>query len=262
VPNKASGKCLVRVTSNDGDTDPLPSDVSDSVFSIIRPAAPSLEVTTPDGGEQLEVGSRFEITWNASDTRGEAVIEYSINNGQTWTEIITVTENDGEYDWTVPDTPSETCLVRVSESGGQLSDVSDVVFSISEKCRVRVTASDNNMDPKPSDMSDAVFTITLPAAPTIRVISPNGGEQLTVGSRFPIKWFGSDSRAEAKIEYSTDSGQSWTEITGSTPNDGEYDWTVPDAPSETCLIRITEIGTQSVDISDAVFSIVVEEVEE
>lgn len=327
VPETVSDKCLVRVAANDSDLDPKPSDVSDAVFSIILPSSPIIKITSPNGGEQLPVGSRFLITWYATNSRGEAVIEYSINGGENWREITSSTENDGQYEWTVPDAPSDNCLVRISETGGQPLDTSDAVFSIvqpspgdititspnggetwnagtlqeitwtangginnviieysqdygttwktvvqttpndgsfnwtvpgiaSDECLVRITSNDAYTDPIPTDVSDAVFSIVPTSSPAITVIAPNGGEQLLVGSLFNITWDAVKSREDVKIEYSVNGGQDWTVITDAADNNGNYEWIIPDTPSETCLVRISETDGQPVDISDAVFSIV------
>lgn len=49
-----------------------------------------------------------------------------------WITIIPSTPDDGIHQWTIPDTPSRECLVRVSDVlDGNLSDVSDAVFTIS-----------------------------------------------------------------------------------------------------------------------------------
>jgi hypothetical protein len=327
VPGKASDKCLVRVAANDSDPDPKPSDVSDAVFSIILPPSPTIRVTAPNGGEQLVVGSQFTITWDAANTREDVQIEYSINGGQNWREITAASGNNGKYDWTVPDAPSDNCLVRISETDGQPSDVSDEIFSIvsptpgditvtspnggetwtagstqqikwtstggidgvkieyspdhgttwktivlttpnsgefdwtvpgiaSDECLVRITSNDVVNDPIPSDVSDAVFSIVPPASPTITIIAPNGGEQLTVGSSVNITWNAVNSREDVKIEYSINGGQPWLLITDAADNNGDYEWIVPDTPSETCLVRVSEIDGQPVDVSDAVFSIV------
>jgi|GEM_PF-932068 len=327
VPDTVSDQCLVRVTSNDNDLDPKPSDVSDAVFSIVLPPEPTVKVTAPNGGEQLVVGSRFTITWYTTHSREDVQIEYSINGGDSWTDITGATENNGKYDWTVPDTPSDNCLVRISITGGQPSDESDGVFSIvpsspsditvtspnggetwtvgslqeikwtstggidsvfidyskdngttwktivqttpnngsyqwtvpdtvSDECLVRVTANDADLDPKPSDVSDRVFSIVLPESPIIRVITPNGGEQLVVGSRFNITWYGTNTREDVKIEYSINGGDTWPVITEATENDGDYDWIIPDTPSDNCLVRISETDGEPVDVSDAIFSII------
>jgi len=58
-------------------------------------------------------------------------IQYSTDNGISWTDIIgPIASDTGSSDWEVPDTPSEECLVRISETGDGLSDTSDATFSI------------------------------------------------------------------------------------------------------------------------------------
>ncbi len=225
-----SDECLVRISSNDSDPDPIPSDVSDEVFSIIPEPAGKFRVTSPNGGESWEVGSTQSIKWINFGDINSVMIEYSYDNGNTWNTIVSSVSNSGTYDWQVPDTVSEECLVRV-------------------------TGSDGNADPRPSDTSDAVFSIVLPSTPTIRVITPNDGEQLIIGSIYKITWFSTNSREPVKIEYSINGGETWTEITGSI-FDGDFDWLVPDEPSVACLVRISAIDGEPVDVSDAVFSIV------
>lgn len=326
VPETASDKCLVRVSADDSDLDPKPADVSDAVFSIILAPSPTIKITAPNGGEQLVVGSWFTVTWRAANTREDVRIEYSINGGQNWREITAATENNGKYEWTVPDEASDNCLVRISETDGQPSDVSNTLFSIvspspaditvtspnggetwtagssqeikwtatgidhvtieyskdngttwktivqttpnsgsfdwtvpeiaSDECLVRITSNDVSNDPIPADISDGVFSIVPPASPTITVMAPNGGEQLTVGSSVNITWSAVNSRGDVKIEYSINGGQEWIIITDAADNNGDYEWLVPDTPSETCMVRISEIDGQPLDISDAVFSIV------
>lgn len=231
IPDSESDECLVRVAANDGDPDPRPWDVSNAPFSILQDVTGELRVTSPNGGEEWEVGSVHSITWANSGDAGTVMIEYSTDYGSAWSTIADSAANTGNFDWTTP-------------------------YAASHECLVRVTAHDDSADPRPSDVSDEVFSIVLPESPTIRVLAPNGGEELVVGSLFEISWFSTSSRDEVQVEYSTNGGDSWTEITGSTENDGDHDWTVPDEPSQTCLVRITELESQLVDLSDAVFSIV------
>ncbi|NIN35055.1 MAG: endonuclease, partial [Gammaproteobacteria bacterium] len=74
--------------------------------------------------EQLPVGSVHAITWSSNGEIGEISLEYSADNGANWTEIVSSTANSGSYDWTIPDAISDTCLVRISEVNGTLSDTS------------------------------------------------------------------------------------------------------------------------------------------
>jgi hypothetical protein len=58
-----------------------------------------------------------------------------------------------------------------------------------------------------------------------------------------------------KIEYSTDAGISWLPIEG-TQNNGTYLWSIPDTPSESCLVRVSDAEDGNpYDKSDNFFSI-------
>jgi len=103
----------------------------------------AVTVTAPNGGEDWCVGTDHEITWT-SQCIDSVKIEYSTDGGSSWITVVGSTVSDGSYFWTVPDTPSSNCLVRICD------------------------AEDNT----PCDQSDAVFTISgSPAAPTNCVAS-------------------------------------------------------------------------------------------
>jgi photosystem II stability/assembly factor-like uncharacterized protein len=90
--------------------------------------------------------------------------------------------------------------------------------------------------------------------PTTTLVQPNGGETLYVGTGYPIR-FEKIFIETIKLEYSTDNGTSWTDI-GTTTNDDEFIWVVPNNVSSNCLIRISDDSDPLVsDMSDAVFSI-------
>jgi hypothetical protein len=60
-----------------------------------------------------------------------------------------------------------------------------------------------------------------------------------------------------KIDYTTTDGSSWITITSSTANTGAYTWTVPNAVSSQCKVKISEAshGRPS-DISNRTFAII------
>jgi hypothetical protein len=163
----------------------------------------------------------------------KVIIEYSIDSGGSWIIIGPSIVNTGSYNWSIPDNPSGNCLVRINGS---------------------------DSDEGPSDVSDAVFSIEPPETPTITVTSPNGGENLIIGSTHNITWTatGMESVENIIIEYSTDSGTAWTTIVFSTSDIGSFSWTVPDHPADNCLIRIrvSDRDEGPSDISDEVFSII------
>jgi hypothetical protein len=93
-------------------------------------STPTITVTSPNGGEKWAAGSSHNITWTTSGSVGNVKIQYSKNNGSSWTTIISSTGNDGSYSWSVPNVSSNQCLVKVSETDGSPTDTSNSVFSI------------------------------------------------------------------------------------------------------------------------------------
>ncbi len=218
IPNTASNNCKVRIS----DLANLSIyDESDNVFSIIQP---SVTVISPNGGELWSVGSNQTITW-ASNNISDVKIEYTTDSGSTWITIISSTPSDGNHAWTIPNTPSNNCKVKISDVA----------------------------NPSTNDESDNSFSIIQPA---ISVTTPNGSESWLVGSTQDITWTSSNV-SNVKIEYSTDSGVSWITIIDSTSSSGNYSWTIPNTPSNNCKVKISDVTNLSIyDESDSVFSII------
>jgi hypothetical protein len=92
---------------------------------------PGITVISPNGGESWKKGTSHPITWTTTGTVGKVKISYTIDNGSNWTTVTSSTANDGTYTWTVPNSLSNRCKIKISEaSDGNTSDTSDVVFSI------------------------------------------------------------------------------------------------------------------------------------
>ncbi len=128
VPDAPSATCLVRVVDA---ADPGRLDMSNAVFTIAAFVPPAVTVTSPDGGESWLAGSSHAITWSSTGAVGDVRIRYSIDSGNTWIGVATATANDGSYAWTIPDTPSTTCLVEIGEaSDGSPYDNSNALFTI------------------------------------------------------------------------------------------------------------------------------------
>ena len=83
-------------------------------FPGIRPAIPSLKLTHPVGGEIFVVGSDTAITWKGVPPDEDVELDYSVNGGKSWIRV------DGgatglRRAWNVPNTPSDSCLMRVRQ---------------------------------------------------------------------------------------------------------------------------------------------------
>jgi Tfp pilus assembly protein PilX len=77
---------------------------------------PTVSLYSFTGGEEVHVGDHVEIIWGAADDITVTVVEiyYSTNGGSTYPYAIAMAEaNDGIYVWTIPDTCSTTCRVKV-----------------------------------------------------------------------------------------------------------------------------------------------------
>ena len=195
----------------------------------IGPEQDSVVLKTPNGGESLEVGKPFNITWTSTYT-SNLKIEYSTNNGASWLMIVPSTPNTGEYLWrSVPNTRSSLCKVRLTTL-----DTLRVV-----------------------DESNGLFSIIESRTKTLSLVSPNGGEVLIVGRSQKIKW-NHTGVSNIRIEYSTNNGQSWGDIVPSIPADSlEYTWNpIPNTPSTSARVRISDTVADTLkDSSDAVFTI-------
>ncbi len=102
----------------------------------------SLSQVTPKGGEAFVAGSTCNITWQTGWSIEEVVIEYSYDNGSTWSSIAT-TENTGSYVWNVPLVNSNQCLIRISDALNSDSyATSNAVFTVFE-CQVSIPGDVN-----------------------------------------------------------------------------------------------------------------------
>jgi hypothetical protein len=197
---------------------------------------PFVEVD-PVAGGICSCGDEIAIEWEAHDnTNGMIVgaIEYTTNGGETWIVIAENEEDDGIYQWLVPNTPSENCRIRVT--------VRDFV------------GNEKNAESE-------VFVIQDVTPPEVVLYSPNGGEQWSIGNIRPIHWRAIDNVlvSSQELYYSEDNGSSWTpiEMEGQIqqPNGDEYffEWTIPLVFSEECMIKVIakDISNNSgEDISD------------
>jgi len=201
-----------------------PSDESDGTFTVTP--EPSIQILSPNGGEQFVSGTSQNISWTSTNITN-VKLEYTTNNGATWVTIKDDTLNTGLYKWLVPVVNSSLCKVRVSN------------------------AYNEN---KPSNMSASTFTISQ-VAPVISVTAPVGGESWDAGSAQVIKW-NSSGITNVKIEYTTNNGVNWVTVAASVPSSGFYSWNpVPNTPSTNCKVKVSDLANNFTGQSPATFTI-------
>ncbi|MFZ5519550.1 MAG: right-handed parallel beta-helix repeat-containing protein [Candidatus Zhuqueibacterota bacterium] len=139
LPDEPSTNCLVRLSVLQAS---VISDVSNASFEIT--SNPYIKLDVPNGGENWNVGSPRYIVWNTHLFSGAVKIEYSTNGGATYSTIAGSYSGSPSYQWTVPNTPSSNCCVKVSDAtDGQPFDISDAVFTISSTSPTNTPAGVN-----------------------------------------------------------------------------------------------------------------------
>lgn len=196
---------------------------SNGVYKYQYPT--TIDVLQPDGGEYWLADSTYSITWSAEGLYAVR-LEFSLDDGATWSVIAdSVPASQASYPWTTPAAFSESCVVRIT----------DALFT-------STTAA-----------SGSRFTVTNAF---LTVDAPNGGETWDAGSLRQIAWT-SVSFDSLTIEYSADSGASWSYVSEVPAQAGAFPWTVPDVPTGLALVRLRgSDDTNVVDLSDGVFTIV------
>ncbi len=215
-----------------GDSARTPT-VESFAIEYSRFARPSVELSWPNGGENLMHGESYAITWAATgglQSSNPVKLEYSLNAGSSWTTINSGTDNDGTYLWTLPSNEDvERALVRVTVTavdGSTYQDTSDASFSI---------------DPPPENPE------TMD-----RVISPASGDELIAGELVGIQWQLTGENS-VSLYYSTDFGQSWNIIIEDFSADTRYNWRIPDdLTSENVLVKV---NGESAEVVSGIFLI-------
>lgn len=123
IDNPAAGTYTLRVTGEAITTGPNQAYAISWIIDM-----PGIEVVYPNGNESFSPGSSETITWNNAGVSGNQTVEYSLDNGGTWTTISTVSATTTRLTWTVPAAFTSTALIRVTN--GSLTDVSDNGFKI------------------------------------------------------------------------------------------------------------------------------------
>lgn len=129
--------------------------ITDTPVTTMTPS-PQLTLSYPNGGHLWEVGKTVRIKWQ-SISISNLLVEFSSDNGTSWTSVATVPASLQYYDMVVPNSISTACLIRLSGSG--LTDTSDATFEIIPNdgvvYRIVVLGSSTAAGTGPSDINDA-----------------------------------------------------------------------------------------------------------
>lgn len=216
VNNTPSTQVRYRVTDS---FDPLKSDSSRSNNTITQNQ--SIVINAPNGGESWKGNTVQQVSWAANNVSSTLELSYSTDGGINWGTITTVSSFNNTYNWTIPNTPSNTALFRIRDWNNN--------------CK--------------RDVSDSLFVIT-PPDPILNLTSFNNGATVYAGQVQNISWSNQFLPTNnIRIEYSTDNGQNWITVVNSTPTNntsGSFNWTIPNTPSRFALVRISVVGNSGI----------------
>jgi hypothetical protein len=185
--------------------------MASNMMTVPVSAPSSITVVRPSAGETIAGGTKnYRIEYVGVNATLQKTFEYSLDGGTTWILIGSVRNDSSSYGWDVPNIASTQAVVRITDSNG-------------------VTGRSN------------MFTITSDQASSIVVTRPASGEALVGGTQgYRIEFRGVNVTQQKKLEYSPDSGATWTLIALVSNNDSSYSWNVPQTPTTKGLVRITD----------------------
>jgi glucose/arabinose dehydrogenase len=142
------------------------------IYKLTGPSS-GLTLLSPSDGESYDPGDQLDIQWLAS---GPANVDLFFKSapGAAWDTIAAnVNAADGSYSWTVPSYATNKARIRVSESGGALTDSSDGYFTIR---LALIAASRSTVD------LDTVYTTDI-GLDTLTIWNPGTAELMIDSTR-------------------------------------------------------------------------------
>ncbi len=197
------------------------------------PTIPTIDVTSPDGGESLQAGTMQTITWNSTNALGDVSITL-MKAGQVHSQLGSIAASFGSFTW------------NICPYVGNGSDYK-IRLTLCH-CAGCVTVE-----------SAAAFTITdsVPI-PLFTITSPNGGESWPAGSTQTITWNSTDPSGYISIEL-LKNGQLYRGIGFVQMAAGSFIWDIcqfiGDGSDFTVRVMQCDCPSCLQDISNANFSI-------
>jgi len=194
----------ISEVETDGNDKPLIDVVIDSIRVVT--GEPTIAITAPPDDTKWNGFVDNEITWD-SEFVADVKIEFSTDNGQSWSEIIESTSaNTRSYDWPAPNVTSTECLVKISDAANP-----DVVA-----------------------VTNTPFTLCQ-----LDLTYPTGFGYSRVGSPLEITWT-SELVGDLTLAYKISNIGEWITIAEDIPaTNNTYTW-IPTEVTSWCKVRITE----------------------
>jgi hypothetical protein len=170
-------------------------------------AAQTVTVTSPNGNESWVLGTPHNITWNFSNA-GSATVNITLrNSGGKVGDIKTgFALSAGSWEW---------------KNVGKLENGTMAAPGTDYKVRINIVGYNTRDD------SDNNFSITgTAAAPTLQLLSPNGGENWSRGLTQNITWKAENWTGTVQLSLYRDNVFKGVIVSGQASSAGTYSWKV------------------------------------
>ncbi len=95
------------------------------------PVAASIQLITPTATDTLFIGHHFTISFlGTGSLTSNFTIDYSVDDGNSWTTVATVPSSATSYDWIVPNTPSPTSMIRVKDGNNVVGQSPELTIKV------------------------------------------------------------------------------------------------------------------------------------
>jgi len=172
----------------------------------------AIKLLSPNKKEELQGNTIYPVKWNATSIN-QIDIKYSIDGGSSWINIVKdISASVSNYNWTVPSTPSNNCLVKIADaSDTALYDISDTAFIIKTN--------------------------------SLEFITPDEDEIVYKGQAVPVSW---KSAGVSKINISYFDGSVWMTINDAvSANNETFNWVIPSVIQDSIKLKISDVDNPS-----------------
>ncbi|MDZ7386335.1 MAG: BACON domain-containing carbohydrate-binding protein [candidate division KSB1 bacterium] len=192
-----------------------------------------LRVDTPNGGEVWPVGSTQTISWTAQMIPlSNYAIEYSTDGGSRWSTIVPLLAPCSSYNWTIPNTPSTNCIVKVRLTGYEIYDLTDHPFTITTQQLPVLVVTPSSHD-VPARAGTTGFEVDNTGGGTM-----NWTATVTEGASWLTITSGASGTNKGTIVVAHAANPS------TTPRSGTITVTAPGASGSPCQVTVNQSGAE------------------
>jgi hypothetical protein len=220
VPNIVTETAMFSILSYDlvGLTD---TDTTE-VFTIIDEIPPEVTVLTPTTDSSIPEYEALTVTWEATDNIEMDSVQVYFSNDETTFIYQGIVDSDlSEFTFSIP-------------------------FGVTDNAQVKLIALD--IYGNEGEGFSAFFSVTDNTPPTVNLTAPATESVVGIGDLLAIMWNDSDNVGVETVSLFYNTDGTWTTIAGNIANVNEYDWIVPDEPTDNLQIRL--VGYDAVGLSD------------